>query len=115
MSSTALLFTHFANCFPKLPAIRTMVKSHIVDGNPSMLTSHIIVNVLTHAPGVFHKVGEAESGGGDTGNHPYVVGVLRKIQLSLSESTIISRPAREARELVKVVEPWCNELEESGL
>lgn len=79
-----------------------------------MLTSHIIVNVLTHAPGVFHKVGEAESGGG-TGNNPYVLGVLRKIQISLPESTFISRPAREARELVKVVEPWCNELDESGL
>lgn len=80
-----------------------------------MLTSHVIVSVLTHAPRAFHKLASSGDNDAANGSNPYVLGVLKKIQVSLSENSLISRPAREARELVKVVEPWCYELEGSGL
>jgi len=105
-SSASLLFAQFANAYPDMGALKTMVKSHVVDGGPSALTSQIIVSVLTHTPEAFHKLDDGEGA-----SNPYVQGVLKKIQISLSENTLISRPAREARELVKNTEPWCHESE----
>ncbi|KAG8843400.1 translational activator of GCN4 [Serendipita sp. 405] len=91
----ATLFTSFE---PSPELLQGVVRSHILQGTPpSVLSSLIILHAVEDAPKLFYTMNCVPS-------------VLRKIVESIGESVpAISRPAREAKELIRTTPPFCDD------
>jgi len=93
VQAVASLFANLA-AFPEL--LQPIVQTHLIEAGPSMLTSHIIKSCVEDAPELFYTLS-------------CVPAILKKIQLCIAENPSISRPAREAKELMKTTHPYAND------
>lgn len=77
--------------FPDL--LRPLVDAQILRAGPSVLTSHIIRTCIADAPRLFYTLSCVSS-------------IVKKVNASLGENPAISRPAREAKELLRTILPY---------
>jgi len=93
VQAIALLFANLAP-FPEF--LRTIVDTHIIGSGPSILTSHAIRATIEESPDLFYTLG-------------CVPGIVKQINASIGENPSISRPAREAKELLKITQPYADD------
>ena len=86
--------------FPDL--LRPLVDAQILKAGPSVLTSHIIRTSIADSPNLFYTLS-------------CVSPIVKKINASLGEAPAISRPAREAKELLKTVLPYMDDADIQSL
>lgn len=99
IQAIALLFANLAP-FPDL--LRPVVDVHILKAGPSILSSHIIRTCIADAPDLFYTL--------DCVSH-----IVRKVNAYIGENPSISRPAREAKELMKATAPYMDDASVQSL
>ena len=86
--------------FPDL--LRPLVDAQILRVGSSVLTSHIIRTCIADAPSLFYTLS-------------CVIPIIKKVNASLGEAPAISRPAREAKELLKTILPYMDDADIQSL
>lgn len=86
----------FANLAPFPDILRPVADANLLNANPSVLASHVIRTTVEESPELFYTLG-------------CVAGIARMINLSIEENSFISRPARDAKELMKTTQPYADD------
>lgn len=95
--------TLFANLSPFPDLLRPIVDAHLLAGTPpSALSSNILKTTVEEAPTFFYTLSCVPS-------------VVKKVNASIGENPSISRPAREAKELLKTVLPYMDDNDVQSL
>jgi hypothetical protein len=93
----------FANLSPFPDLLRPIVDAHLVAGSgPSALSSNTIKTTIEEAPELFYTLS-------------CVTSIVKKVNASIGENPSISRPAREAKELLKTVPPYMDDNDVQSL
>jgi len=93
VQAIALLFANLAP-FPEL--LRPIVETYVTGSGPSILTSHVIRTTIEESPALFYELN-------------CVPAIIQQINTSIGENPSISRPAREAKELLKTTQPYADD------
>lgn len=99
IQAVALLF---ANLAPFPESLRPVLDTHILRAGPSVLTSHVIRTCLSEVPDLFYTLS-------------CVSPIVKKVNACIGENPSISRPAREAKELLKTVTPYVDDADVQSL
>jgi hypothetical protein len=99
IQAIALLFANLAP-FPDL--LRPIVDVHILRAGPSILSSHIMRTCIADAPDLFYTL-------------ECVSPIVKKINACIGENPSISRPGREAKDLMKATLPYMDDADVQSL